>query len=243
MVILSQILYPLSFFGQRPWRGWCPCWVSISWTFSPMTPALNAAPPHVESGAAWRWKWRYLAFNVAAWPWMQRCPALNTLMNPVPKKTHGSWTRCKRWNSLPIGMTHTYWQTDAKTQICFPGSKFAFPRIWPWSIMNLERAMYLVFTFLGFLCKFVFLRTRGGNKEWFFHCFFCIDPHLITMTKIENRGFALIFSGKRPFNTLSKTNLSDIVIVTMNFHQHLAWQMLDSKCLRLKELQIALEAF
>ena len=89
--------------------------------------------------------------------------------------------------------------------------------------------MFLVFWFLRFLCKFVFLRARGGNKEWFFHRFFCIHPHYVTMTKIESRDFALIFSGKRPFNTLSKINLSDIVIVTMNFHQYLAWQMLNSK--------------
>ena len=89
--------------------------------------------------------------------------------------------------------------------------------------------MFLVFWFLWFLCKFAFLRTRGGNKEWFFHRFFCIHPHYVTMTKIESRDFALIFSGKRPFNTLSLINLSDIVIVAMNFHQYLAWQMLDSK--------------
>ena len=55
------------------------------------------------------------------------------------------------------------------------------------------------------------------------------------MTKIENRDFALIFSGKRLFNTLSKIDLSDIVIITMNFHQHLAWQMFDSKILRHKQ--------
>ena len=42
------------------------------------------------------------------------------------------------------------------------------------------------------------------------------------MTKIENRDFALIFSGKRPFNTLSKINLSDIVIVIMNFYLYSA---------------------
>ena len=53
------------------------------------------------------------------------------------------------------------------------------------------------------------------------------------MTKIENRDFALIFSGKRLFNTRSKKDLSDVVIITMNFHQ----QMLDSKFLRLIEMR------
>ena len=92
--------------------------------------------------------------------------------------------------------------------------------------------MFLVFWFLRFLCKFAFLRTRGGNKEWFFHRFFCIDPHYVTMTKIESRDFALIFSGKRPFNTLSKMELSDIVIVTMDFYLHSAQEMLiwNSQC-------------
>ena len=93
--------------------------------------------------------------------------------------------------------------------------------------------MFLVFRFLRFLCKFVILRTRGGNKEWFFHHFFCIHPHYVTMTKIESRDFALIFSGKRPFNTLSKMELSDIVIVTMDFYLHSAQEMLiwNSQCL------------
>ena len=97
--------------------------------------------------------------------------------------------------------------------------------------------MFLVFRFLRFLCKFVILRTRGGKKEWFFHRFFHIDPHCITMTKIENRDFALIFSGKRPFNTLSKINLSDIVIFTMNFHQYLAWQIFISEIYRCIEIR------
>ena len=57
------------------------------------------------------------------------------------------------------------------------------------------------------------------------------------MTKIKNRDFALISSGKCPFITLSKIDLSDIVIITMNFHQHLAWQMFDSKILRRKKVQ------
>ena len=92
--------------------------------------------------------------------------------------------------------------------------------------------MFLVFWFLRFLCKFVFSRARGGNKEWFFHHFFCIHPHYVTMTKIESRDFALIFSGKRPFNTLSKMELSDIVIVTMDFYLHSAQEMLiwNSQC-------------
>ena len=34
------------------------------------------------------------------------------------------------------------------------------------------------------------------------------------MTKIENRDFALIFLGKRLFDTLSKKDLSDVVIIT-----------------------------
>ena len=84
---------------------------------------------------------------------------------------------------------------------------------------------------LQFLCKFVILRPRGSDEEVVLSSFFCIYSHSITMTKIENRDFALIFSGKRLFNTLSKIDLSDIVIITMNFHQHLAWQMLDSKFL------------
>ena len=92
--------------------------------------------------------------------------------------------------------------------------------------------MFLVFWFLRFLCKFAFLRTRGGNKEWFFHRFFCIDPHYVTMTKIESRDFALIFLGKRPFNTLSKMELLDIVIVTMDFYLHSAQEMIswNSQC-------------
>jgi len=44
------------------------------------------------------------------------------------------------------------------------------------------------------------------------------------MTKIESRDFALIFLGKRPFNTLSKMELSDIVIV--DFYLHSAQEML-----------------
>ena len=92
--------------------------------------------------------------------------------------------------------------------------------------------MFLVFWFLRFLCKFAFLRTRGGNKEWFFHRFFCIHPHYVTRTKIESRDFALIFLGKRPFNTLSKIELSDIVIVTLDFYVHSAQEMLlwNSQC-------------
>ena len=52
------------------------------------------------------------------------------------------------------------------------------------------------------------------------------------MTKIENRDFALIFSGKCPFNTLSKMELSDIVIVTMDFYLYSAQEMLiwNSQC-------------
>ena len=72
------------------------------------------------------------------------------------------------------------------------------------------------------------LRPRGSDEEVVLSSFFCIYSHSITMTKIENRDFALIFSGKRPFNTLSKINLSDIVIVTMNFHLHSALEMLTS---------------
>ena len=45
-------------------------------------------------------------------------------------------------------------------------------------------------------------------------------------TVIESRNFALIFLGKRPFNTLSKMELSDIVIVTMDFYLHSAQEML-----------------
>ena len=92
--------------------------------------------------------------------------------------------------------------------------------------------MFLVFWFLRFLCKFAFLRTRGGNKESFFHRFFCIHPHYVTMTKIESRDFASILLGKRPFNTLSKMELSDIVIVTMDFYLYSAQEMLiwNSQC-------------
>jgi len=46
------------------------------------------------------------------------------------------------------------------------------------------------------------------------------------MTKNESSDLALIFSGKRPFNTLSKMELSDIVIVTMDFYLHSAQEML-----------------
>ena len=98
--------------------------------------------------------------------------------------------------------------------------------------------MFLVFRFLQFLCKFVILRPRGSDEEVVLSSFFCIYSHSITMTKIENRDFALIFSGKRLFNTLSKIDLSDIVIITMNFHQHLAWQMFDSKIWRHKKLDL-----
>ena len=66
------------------------------------------------------------------------------------------------------------------------------------------------------------LRPRGSDEEVVLSSFFCIYSHSITMIKIENRDFALIFLGKRLFNTLSKIDLSDIVIITMNFHQHLA---------------------
>ena len=92
--------------------------------------------------------------------------------------------------------------------------------------------MFLVFRFLRFLCKFVILRPRGSDEEVVLSSFFCIYSHSITMTKIENRDFALIFSGKRPFNTLSKINLSDIVIVTMNFYLYSAQDMLiwNSQC-------------
>ena len=88
--------------------------------------------------------------------------------------------------------------------------------------MNLERGHVFSFSVLRFLCKFVILRPRGSDEEVVLSSFFCIYSHSITMTKIENRDFALIFSGKRLFNTLSKIDLSDIVIITTNFHQHLA---------------------
>ena len=94
--------------------------------------------------------------------------------------------------------------------------------------------MFLVFRFLRFLCKFAFSRTRGGNKEWFFHRFFCIHPHYVTMTEIESRDFALIFSRKCPFNTLSQVNHSEMVIVTIDFYLHSAQEMLiwNSQCLK-----------
>ena len=50
------------------------------------------------------------------------------------------------------------------------------------------------------------------------------------MTKIESRDFALIFLGKRPFNTLSKMELTDIVIVTMDFYLHSAQEILSVMC-------------
>ena len=67
-----------------------------------------------------------------------------------------------------------------------------------------------------------FIITR--THRWPYGPCFGVDPLHITMTKIENRNFALFFSGKHPFNTLPKINLSDIVIliVTVNFHQYLA---------------------
>ena len=98
--------------------------------------------------------------------------------------------------------------------------------------MNMERGpCFYFFDCCDSYANLWFSVQGGSDEEWFFHCFFCIDRHHITMTKIENRNFALIFSGKRPFNTLLKIDVSDIVIFTMNFHQHLAWQMLDSNFL------------
>ena len=51
------------------------------------------------------------------------------------------------------------------------------------------------------------------------------------MAKTENRDYAFIFSEKRLFNSLSEINLSDMVIVTVNFNLHLARPMFDSKLL------------
>ena len=55
------------------------------------------------------------------------------------------------------------------------------------------------------------------------------------MKKIESRDFALIFLGKRPFNTLLKMELSDIVIVTMGFisiwHKKCSFEILGVICI------------
>ena len=89
--------------------------------------------------------------------------------------------------------------------------------------MNLERGhVFIFFYFCYSYANLRFYKQGVAKRSDFFIVFFRIDPHCITMTKIENRDFALIFSGMRPFNTLSKINLSDIVIFTMNFHQYLA---------------------
>ena len=59
MVILAQILFPFPFLGSGPDGDDVLAWnrshgLSLLFSFGdgPMTPALNAAPPGVESGAA-----------------------------------------------------------------------------------------------------------------------------------------------------------------------------------------------
>ena len=61
MVILAQILFPFPSLGRGPDGDDVLAWyrsrgLSLLFSFGdgPMTPALNAAPPDVESGATWR---------------------------------------------------------------------------------------------------------------------------------------------------------------------------------------------
>ena len=52
-----------------------------------------------------------------------------------------------------------------------------------------------------------------------FFSFSYIHPHAITITKTENRDFAIFFfSEKGLIDTLAKVIRSEIVIVTVSFH-------------------------
>ena len=90
------------------------------------------------------------------------------------------------------------------------------------------------------------LSICGATSLWSY--FFIPNTHILPWSQVswpqvwllsdisrympKNRDFALILSGKRPFNTLSKMELSDIVIVTMDFYLHSTQEMLiwNSQC-------------
>ena len=56
-----------------------------------------------------------------------------------------------------------------------------------------ECRMFSDFCFRHFLCKNIFSRGKGMDKKVIFSSFFLHQPTTITMTKTENRDFALIF--------------------------------------------------
>ena len=53
--------------------------------------------------------------------------------------------------------------------------------------------MFSDFCFRHFLCKNIFSRNKGLDEEVIFLSFFLHLPTTITMTKTENRDFALFF--------------------------------------------------
>ena len=67
-----RFFIPYLFLGSGPegddvLAGYRSHRLSLLFSFGdgPMTPALNAAPPYDESGAAWRLMWRRLTLNAA----------------------------------------------------------------------------------------------------------------------------------------------------------------------------------
>ena len=86
---------------------------------------------------------------------------------------------------------------DAKSQICFPGSKFAFPRTWPWSKTNLERGHVFSFSIFAIPMQICVFPYKGWQWRRDFSITFSASIH--TMTKVENRDFALIFFRRASF--------------------------------------------
>ena len=64
-----------------------------------------------------------------------------------------------------------YW-LDVKTQICFPGSKFAFPRTWPWSDVILERGHVFSFSIFAIPMQICVFTYKGWQKGVIFSSFF-----------------------------------------------------------------------
>ena len=95
-----------------------------------------------------------------------------------------------------------------------------------------RRPCFQFFDFCISHANLLFHPKGVAMKKWFFHHFFCLYPHSLTMTKTENRDFAFIFLRKDPINIFSRVNNLELVIVAMKIHLPLAQQMLSSESQR-----------
>ena len=83
-----------------------------------------------------------------------------------------------------------------KTQICFPGLKFVFPRTWPRSYMILARGY--IFNFFDLCVSFAIFAifcTKGGDEDVVFSSFFCVIAITNTINNTENILYSS-FQGK-----------------------------------------------